>query len=81
MKNNWASIFTFPPIFMISAMVQNVLALYYPQFHRNGMKNDHISYGQVGSVGTYSMFHVTWTLLNSIGTNWERFQHMSCDYD
>ena len=24
------------------------------------------------------MFHVTWTLLNSIGTNWERFQRMPC---
>ena len=24
------------------------------------------------------MFHVTWTTLNSIRTNWERFQRMSC---
>ena len=23
------------------------------------------------------MFHVTWTTFNSIGTNWERFLHLS----
>ena len=25
----------------------------------------------------YSMLHITWTLLISMGTNWERFQRMS----
>ena len=39
----------------------------------------YLLYKRITLPSTYGMFHLIWAISTRIGTNWERFQRMSCD--